>query len=90
MWSIVPVIASQTINIDVKEDRSIEIKFLDELSHKKCINLHSFVSTGGEKEQLHDMVKRLVGEKVIECDNNVCCISENYYSFVDKLNRLKE
>lgn len=83
-----PIIASQTINIDVKEDRSIEIMFLEALSRNRCISLQSFVSTGTEKEQLHDMVKRLVGEKVIECDENVCCISENYHSFVDKLNGL--
>ena len=81
-----PIVDQQLIQVYGNKDLSIN--FLEELGHKKCVNLHSFVSTGGEKEQLHDMVKRLVGEKVIECDENICCISENYYSFVDKLNNM--
>lgn len=85
-----PIIASQTINIDVKKDKSIDVRFLEVLNQNRCVNLSSFTSTTDEKEQLRNIVKKLVGEKVIECDDNVCCISENYHSFVDKLRGLRE
>jgi len=85
----VPIIASQTINIDVKEDKSITILLTEEFRKNKCIHLPSLSSDQGEMDKIRDVVKQLVGEKAIECNKDTCCISDNYFDFVSKLGGLK-
>ena len=85
-----PIIASETIYINVKKDRSIEVKLLEKLGHNQCVDISSIDSTNSERDQLHDIVKKLTGERVIECDNGICCASKNYDSFVSKLKGLGE
>lgn len=84
-----PIIASQTIKIDVKEDKSITVLLLEEFKKNKCIHLPSLSSDQDEMDKIRDTVKQLVGEKAIECDKDTCCISDNYFDFVEKLGGLK-
>lgn len=84
-----PVIASQTIRIDVKEDKSIIVLLQEKFEKNKCIHLPSLSSDPDEMDKIRDTVKQLVGEKVIECDKDTCCISDNYFDFVKKLGGLK-
>jgi hypothetical protein len=84
----VPVIASQTIHIDVKEDKSVTVLLLKEFKKNKCIHLPSLSSDQDEMDKIRDTVKQLVGEKVIECDKDTCCISNTYFNFVDKIKKL--
>lgn len=84
-----PVIASETIKIDVKEDKSITVLLLERFKKSKCIHLPSLSLDQDEMDKVRDTVKQLVGEKVIECDKDTCCISENYFDFVEKLGGLR-
>ena len=84
-----PIIASQTIRIDVKDDKSITVLLLEEFKENKCIHLPSLSSDQDEMDKIRDTVKQLVGEKVIECERDTCCISDNYFDFVEKLGGLK-
>jgi len=88
----VPIIASETLHIDALEDNTIQIQFLNDLNHKRCIKLSSYTSDPDEKGKIYDLVKQLVGEKAINCDRKTgtCCISEEYFNFVDKMNELKK
>jgi len=85
----VPVIASQTIKIDVNEDKSIKILLLEKFKKNKCVHLPSLDLNQDEMSEVRDTVKLLVGEKVIECDKDTCCISDNYFNLVEKLEGLK-
>jgi len=85
-----PIIASATIPINVKEDHTIELLFLEELSRKRCINIQAYATVNNEKKQLYDVVKKLVGEQVIECTEDTCCIAENYYDLVSKIKGLQK
>jgi len=85
----VPVIASQTIRIDVKEDKSIIVLLQEKFEKNKCIHLPSLSSDPDEMDKIRNTVKQLVGEKVIECDKDTCCISGNYFDFVKKLGGLR-
>lgn len=84
-----PIITSQTIRIDVKKDKSITVLLLKKFEENKCIHLPSLSSNKDEMDKIRNVVKQLVGEKVIECDKDTCCISDNYFSFVKKLEELK-
>ena len=84
-----PIIASQTIRIDAKEDKSVIILLRDEFKENKCIHLPSLSSNQDEIDKIRDVVKQLVGEKAIECNKDTCCISDNYFNFVEKLGGLK-
>lgn len=84
-----PIIASQTIRIDVTEDNKVKILLKDRFELNKCIHLPSLSSDQNEINQIRDVVKQLVGEKAIECDKDTCCISDNFFNFVKKLEGLK-
>lgn len=84
-----PIIASQTIRIDIKKDKSVIILLEEEFKKNKCVHLPSLSSDQDEMDKIRDTVKMLVGEKVIECDKNTCCISDNYFNFVEKIGKLK-
>lgn len=83
-----PIIASQIVKIDVNEDKSIKVLLLETFEKNKCIHLPSLSSNKDEMDQVRNIVKQLVGEKVIECDKDTCCISENYFDFVGKIKKL--
>lgn len=85
-----PVIASQTIKVDVNEDRTIQVILLKELRKSRCIRLTDVPVDTDDKEKMYDVVRQLVGEKVITCDKDTCCISENYFDFVKKVGELKQ
>lgn len=84
-----PVIASQTIKIDVKEDETIQVILLKQLRSRRCVRLADVPVGTDDKEQLYDVVRQLVGEKAIVCDKNTCCVSDNYFDFVEKLGGLR-
>lgn len=84
-----PILASQTIKIDVKDDKSIKVLLLEKFEKSNCVHLPSLSSDKDELEEVRDVVRQLVGEKVIECDKDTCCISNNYFDFVEKLGGLK-
>ena len=84
-----PIIASQTVRIDVKEDKSIKVLLLEKFEKSKCVHIPSLSSDENEMDEVRDIVKQLVGEKVIECDKDTCCISDNYFNFVKKLGGMK-
>lgn len=84
-----PILASQIVGIDVKEDKSITVLLLERFKKNKCIHLPSLGLNQNEMSKLRDTVKQLVGEKAIECDNTTCCISDNYFNFVEKIRKLK-
>ena len=84
-----PVIASATIQINVREDHTIERLFLDEVSKCGCVNIQSASKLLDVPfDELKDVIDKLVGEKAIECDNDRCCSSENFNDLVNKLNNL--
>lgn len=85
-----PVIASQTIKVDVKEDKTIQVILLEELEKSRCIRLTDVPINADNKEEMYDVVRQLVGEKVITCDKDTCCVSENYFSFVQRMDGLKQ
>ena len=80
-----PIIALETFQINVMEEGSIRVRLLEELSLNKCIHLPSIGFDKDEMDKVRDTVKRLVSEKAIECDKDTCCISKNYFDFVEKL-----
>lgn len=84
-----PVIASQTIQIDVKDDKSVIVLLKRKFKKNKCIHLLSLSSNQDEMDKIRDTVKQLVGEKAIVCDKDVCCISDGYFNFVEKLKGVK-
>lgn len=84
-----PIIASETINIDIKEDKSITVLLLEKFKRNKCVHLPSIISDQNEMNKVRDIVAQLVGEKAIVCDKDTCCVSENYFDFVEKLGGLK-
>jgi len=84
-----PVIASQSIQIDVKEDNSVIVLLENKFKKNKCLHLPSLSSDPDEMDKIRDVVKQLVGEKAIVCDKDTCCISDNYFNFVKKLGGLK-
>jgi hypothetical protein len=84
-----PVIASATIPINVKEDHTIELLFLDEVKRCGCVEILSASShLGVPLDELKDTIAKLVGDKTIECDDNKCCISKSYHNLVHNLNKL--
>lgn len=85
-----PVIASQTIKVDVKEDKTIQVILLKELKKSRCISLADMPVNVNNKQELYNIVKQLVGEKVITCDKDTCCISDNYFGFVKKMGVFKQ
>lgn len=84
-----PVLASQTVKIDVKEDKSIKVLLLEKFKKSNCVNLPSLSSDKDELMEARNVARQLVGEKVITCDDDTCCISDNYFNFVKKLGGLK-
>ena len=84
-----PIIASETFQINVMEEGSITVRLLEGLKLNKCINLSSLGFDKDEMDEVRDTVKQLVGEKAIECDKDTCCISDNYFDFVERLGGLK-
>lgn len=84
-----PILASQTLKIDVKEDKSITVLLLEEFEKSKCVHLPSLSSDKDELDKVRDVVKQLVGEKIITCDEDTCCISDNYFNFVKKLEGMR-
>jgi len=84
-----PVIASETIKIDVMKDKSIIVLLQKEFQKSKCIHLPSLSSNQDEMDKVRDVVKQLVGEKAIVCDKDTCCVSDNYFDFVERLGGLK-
>ena len=86
-----PIIASATIQINVNEDHTIERLFLNEVSKCGCVNIQSASKLLDVPfDELKDVIGKLVGEKAIECDNDRCCTSESFDSFVNNLNNIKE
>lgn len=84
-----PIIAEQTITIDVLEDNKIKILLRDKFKDNNCIHLASLSSNKDDMDKIRDVARQLVGEKAIECDKDTCCISNNYFDFVKKLGGLK-
>ena len=84
-----PILASQTVRIDVKEDKSITVILLEKFKKSKCVHIPSLSLNQDEMEKVRDTVKLLVGEKAIVCDKDTCCISNNYFDFVKKMRGLK-
>lgn len=84
-----PIIASQTVNINVKEDQTIQVLLLKQLRKSRCISLADLPIGDNDKEKLYNTVKQLVGEKVIACDGDTCCTSDEYFDFVDKMKGLR-
>lgn len=84
-----PIIAEQTITINVLEDNKVKILLRDGFKDRNCIHLPSLGSNQDEIDKIRDVAKQLVGEKAIECDKDTCCISNNYFDFVKKLGGLK-
>lgn len=88
-----PVIASATIPINVKEDHTIELLFLDEVNRCGCVNTQSLPRhLNVPLDELKSTIKRLVGEEAIECDieHSICCIDkEHFTNFVKKMKALK-
>lgn len=85
-----PIIATEIVHINVNKDRSIKIKFLNDLSRKKCIHIPTYTSKNPNSSAVYDLVAQLVGEKAINCNQGTCCIVEDYYVFVDKLAQINK
>ena len=84
-----PIIASETIQINVNEDKSITVRLMEEFNKSKCVHLPSLNLDQSEMDEVRDTVKQLVGEKAIKCDKDTCCISGNYFDFVERLGGFK-
>ena len=87
-----PVIASVTIPINIREDHTVELLFLEEISECGCVNIHAASKQlGVPLDELKGTVKKLVGEQKIECDQDhvICCMDKEHFDkFAQKLKAL--
>ena len=84
-----PIIASQSFTINISEEEKIKILFQDNFKNSKCIHLPSLSSDPDDIDKIRNVAMQLVGEKAIECAKDTCCISNNYFDFVEKLGGMK-
>jgi len=85
----VSIIASQTFTINITEEDKIKILLQDNFNNSKCIHLPSLSSGQDDLDKIRNVAMQLVGEKAIECNKDTCCISDNYFNFVEKLGGMK-
>lgn len=87
-----PVIASATFSINVGEDHSVELLFLDEINQCGCVNiLDASMQLDVPLDELKDTVEQLVGQKKIACDKDhvICCMDKEHFDkFAQKLKAL--
>ena len=89
-----PVIASATFSINVGEDHSVELLFLEELNQCGCVNiLDASTQLDVPLDKLKDTVEQLVGQKKIACDKDhvICCMDKKHFDdFVDHLKQMSK
>lgn len=86
-----PIVAEARFQINAKDDDTIEIQILEELREKGCIDLqYSARQAGTSVFELKKFVSKLVGEDIIECTDESCCVKTgSLSSLVEKLNQLR-
>lgn len=87
-----PVIASAIIPINIKEDHTIEVLFLNEVKRCGCANVKTISSQlNVSLEYVREMARKLAGDGVIECEKDTCCVdSEQLDLFVGKIKALSD
>ena len=69
-----PILTGETFIIDVKEDKSIEITFIEELLANGCKDIPV-------SDSIKDAALALSGKGLILCDDdlNMCCVKPGSY-----------